>query len=218
MSRELSRKGGSYEINICATCRRALDKLEGFLDVLEDTITSSGWKQEKMMSHSRLKVAASGCPNACSQVHIKDLGVIAYIKAELVGTCTACGECERVCREGGVEVREFAIFNENCIGCGDCVRACPEKAIGGEVRFRVLAGGKLGRHPRLAEVVADVSSIDDALRIVRAGIELAVSEGRRFSDIEGGVEKLRSSVRAKAGEIGEIKGLKGFKGLSQAHR
>ena len=201
MSRELSRKGGSYEINICATCRRALDKLEGFLDAVEEVITSSGWKREEMMSHSRLKIAASGCPNACSQVQIKDLGIITYIKAELVGHCTACGECERVCREGGVEVGEIAVFNENCIGCGDCVRACPENAIGGEVRFRVMAGGKLGRHPKLAQIVADVSDLDEALEVIKAGIKLSVMENRRFSEIEDGIKKLGELVVSKTDEL-----------------
>ena len=201
MVKEFSRNGGSYEINVCATCRRALDRLEGFLDAVEEAITSSGWKQERLMSHSRLKIAASGCPNACSQVQIKDLGVIPYLKPELVGYCTACGECERVCREGGVEVMETAVFNENCIGCGDCVRACPENAIGGEVRFRVLAGGKLGRHPRLAEVVADVSDMDDALEIIRAGVELSAKENRRLSEIENGVEKLGKLVGVEPEEL-----------------
>jgi dissimilatory sulfite reductase (desulfoviridin) alpha/beta subunit len=207
MNKELSRKGGSYEINICATCRRALDKLEGFLDKVEEDITSSGWRRGSLMSHSRLKIAASGCPNACSQVQIKDLGVIAYINPELVGECTACGECERVCREGGVEVLEVAVFNEDCIGCGDCVRACPQNAIGGEVMFRVLAGGRLGRHPRFAEVVADVSSLKEALDIIRAGIELSVEENRRLSEIENGVEKLRRVVKTDTEEIGEIREL-----------
>ena len=197
MARELSRKSGSYEINICATCRRALNGLEGFLDLVEEAILSSGWRQENLMSHSRLKIAASGCPNACSQVHIKDLGIIAYISPEIVGNCTACGECEKVCREKGVEVQQIAVFNENCIGCGDCVRACPEKAIGGEVRFKVLAGGKLGRHPKLAEVVADVSSLKDALKVIRAGIGLAAVENKRFSEIEKGVEKLRELTQAR---------------------
>lgn len=196
MARELFRKGGSYEINVCATCRRALHRLEGFFDMVEEAINCSGWRQENLMSHSRLKIAASGCPNACSQVQIKDLGIIAYIRPELAGKCTGCGECERVCREGGVEVGEVAVFNENCIGCGDCVRVCPESAIGGQVRFRVLAGGKLGRHPKLAEVVADVPSLEDALRVIRAGIELSANENKRFSEIEDGVKVLRKLSRA----------------------
>ncbi len=206
MNGELFRKGGSYEINVCATCRRALNGLEGFLDAVEEIISLSGWRCDDLMSHSRLKIAASGCPNACSQVQIKDLGIIAYISPELVGECVACGECERVCREGGVEVGEVAVFNENCIGCGDCVRACPENAIGGEVRFRVLAGGRLGRHPKLAEVVGDVSSLENALEIIKAGIELSAKENKRFSEIENGVETLRKLVKLDA------------KGLNQASR
>jgi dissimilatory sulfite reductase (desulfoviridin) alpha/beta subunit len=201
MSRELVRKGGSYEVNVCATCRRALSKLEGFLDAIEEIIASSGWTGEKLMSHSRLKIAASGCPNACSQVQIKDLGIITYIKPELVGDCNSCGDCERVCREDGVRVDDVAIFNENCIGCGDCVRACPQNAIGGEVRFRVLAGGKLGRHPRFAEVVADVSSLEAALEIIRAGIQISAIKNKRFSEIENGIEKLRKVVKLELNQI-----------------
>ncbi len=57
----------------------------------------------------------------------------------LVGTCTGCGNCERVCVYGAAKVIDkiARIDPELCIGCGLCVSVCPEDALVQEYyRFR----------------------------------------------------------------------------------
>ncbi len=182
----LTRTGNSFEVSVCksAFCRRSLYPFSDFLERVTKIFEEKGYESDKpLLSHAKFKVAASGCPNACSQVHIKDFGVIAFLQPEIVGDCIYCGKCEDVCRENGVEVDEVVTFNENCIGCGDCMLACPQKAIGGDIKFRILVGGKLGRKPRLAEELAVVDSIDDVYRILERAIEVSKERGRRLSMI-----------------------------------
>ena len=51
------------------------------------------------------------------------------------------------------KTNDSVIINySTCINCGDCIRVCPSGAISyDQVGWRLLQGGRLGRHPKLAK-------------------------------------------------------------------
>jgi dissimilatory sulfite reductase (desulfoviridin) alpha/beta subunit len=74
-----------------------------------------------------------------------------------------------------------------CMLCGKCVSACPTGTIIGNRRaYRVLLGGKLGRHPRLAVELPGLFDTDDVVKIVGRCLAFYKANsrgGRRFADI-----------------------------------
>ncbi len=115
--------------------------------------------------HHQFRVALSECPNACSQVQIRDLALIG--QAEIVlspENCSFCGECEKICEEGAIKLTDEGPQLEEslCLKCAACVRACPTGALSlGSQGYRVLVGGKLGRHPRLASELVSFASPEE---------------------------------------------------------
>jgi dissimilatory sulfite reductase (desulfoviridin) alpha/beta subunit len=111
---------------------------------------------ERLKLHHQLRVTIADCPNSCSQPQIKDIGIIG--QAQMVCSpqeCTGCGECEAVCEESAMVLNDgylVRIDQELCVQCGDCGQICPTDSINTTAStFRVLVGGKLGRHPQLAQ-------------------------------------------------------------------
>lgn len=124
---------------------------------------------ERLKLHHQLRVTVADCPNACSQPQIKDIGIIgqAQVACE-VEECTACGECEAVCQESAIILLEdgflVSIEEDLCVECGVCARVCPNNAITTSANtYKVLVGGKLGRHPQLAR---DLTSNLDAEQVL----------------------------------------------------
>lgn len=109
----------------------------------------------KLAKHHIFSIVFSGCPNGCSRPQIQDIGIMATAKVAVNHqVCIACMRCISVCKEHAMSFdgREIVIDQDRCIGCGDCIRACPVSAVAQTDRaYRILAGGRLGRHPRLAE-------------------------------------------------------------------
>ena len=68
------------------------------------------------------------------------------------------------------------------MSCGKCVDVCPTGTLSGErCGYRVLLGGKLGRHPRLAEALPDIYSEEEVVQIVQRC--LTFYKGHRFADL-----------------------------------
>ncbi len=113
--------------------------------------------KEPLKMHHEFKVVIADCPNACSRPQIVDVGIIGAHGPELSAEpCSDCGACIEACREDAL-VREegagvTAIDFDRCVACGECVSVCPTGTLVEGVKgYRVLLGGKLGRHPRLGE-------------------------------------------------------------------
>lgn len=183
-----------FEVEFCRHCRNSLFNLKILEKDIELIVEDSSHKAKR--SHERIKSGFSACPNACSAPQIKDFGVIAFIIPELdKEKCVSCGKCYRACKEDGIEFKGYPEFNENCIGCGDCMRSCDYKAIRGEVRFKLLAGGKLGRHPRFAQLFMITENPSDIKRAFKKIVEIAEKHGKRFSHIDGCVDLLNSMIK-----------------------
>ncbi len=154
---------GCYEVSGCrgveGGCRFGLAECcllaERIAAVVERSAIVSTAGKGGCKDHLRLKVAIAGCPNACSGPQIKDVGIIANVRPCRIGSgCDGCGGCEEVCREGGIKVEGgiAKIFAQRCVGCGLCIKECAQGAIESEgVRFRILVGGRMGRHPKFGQ-------------------------------------------------------------------
>ena len=193
-----------FEIDFCRHCRNSLFDLR----ILKDEIESVAFKSSHTArrSHERIKAGFSACPNACSSPQIKDFGVTAFIVPELdLDKCTSCGKCHEACRENAIDFSDHPEFKENCIGCGDCMRACDRNAIAGKVKLRIMAGGRLGRHPRFALTVKLSETTSEIVKAFRNVVGISERHRKRFSYIEGCVELLISAVNSSPSSQYQIK-------------
>ena len=136
----------------------------------------------RTLEHHRFKATLSGCPNACSQPQIADVGLVGQERPLLdEAACTACGLCVETCAESVFSLASghLGMDESRCVGCGACMRVCPTAALTPEATgWRVLVGGRLGRHPRLGAEVSGCADLDDALAIATKVVELWEREGR----------------------------------------
>ena len=143
-----------------------------------------------VLFHHRFKVALAGCPNNCSQPQIVDFAVIGQARPGLAGgKCNHCRLCLESCQEKAITLEAGGpLFHADlCLNCGDCARVCPRDVIGHEqLGYRVLVGGKLGRHPRLAQTVAPLVDENTVKEIFRRSLSLFKAkalDGERFADL-----------------------------------
>ncbi|MEM5785784.1 MAG: 4Fe-4S binding protein [Syntrophobacteraceae bacterium] len=143
--------------------------------------------------HHEFRVSISECPNACSRPQIVDIGLIGALLPEISDEpCTGCGACADACREGAVEVDFEAdagpvLDPSRCVGCGKCVRLCPSGTLRpGAGGWRVLLGGKLGRHPQLGRELAGIHSTEKVIEIVNRCLDIYFEQsapGERFGAV-----------------------------------
>lgn len=153
-------------------CPNRAVKSEGMSEDLEKLLASKDMRGflEKQIGgtlrfHHEFRISISDCPNGCSRPHIADIGLIGASKPRVGETpCSGCGTCVEVCRESALtlEAGTPVLSEEKCLSCGACMSACPtgtlEQVVNG---YRVLLGGKLGRHPRLGEEIPGIYGIEE---------------------------------------------------------
>jgi len=144
----------------------------------------------RLKMHHEFRVSVSDCPNACSRPQIVDFGLIgASLPRVSEEPCNQCGACVKACREKAVVLGEGppSVDGSRCLSCGQCVRACPTGTLEeGKKGYRILLGGKLGRHPRLAEELPGIRDETEALNILDRCLDLYQTqclEGERFGEI-----------------------------------
>jgi anaerobic sulfite reductase subunit C len=142
--------------------------------------------------HHEFRVAVADCPNACSQPQIRDAGILGAKEPGLTGeACTLCEACADVCREDAItldDVKERPVIDDHrCVRCGQCIEACPTGTLAVRCSgYRVMLGGKLGRHPRLAEELPGLYSEDEVVDILEASLTLykkKSKDGKRFAQV-----------------------------------
>jgi dissimilatory sulfite reductase (desulfoviridin) alpha/beta subunit len=139
--------------------------------------------------HHEFRVTVADCPNSCSQPQIKDVGIIgAVLPAVTEEPCTHCGACVDVCPDSAITLDETVVIDrERCMACGKCIPSCPAGTVGEKARgYRVLLGGKLGRHPRLARELPGIFDQQGVIRILEACLALYKKKsrrGKRFAEI-----------------------------------
>lgn len=140
--------------------------------------------------HHEFRISISDCPNACSRPQIVDLGIIGACRPEVSNQdCSQCGACLEVCRENAISIENgYPIIDDSrCLSCGQCIPVCPTESLKeGNVGYRIVVGGKLGRHPRLAVELAGIYKPDDLMMVVDNCLDYYLKEcmrGERFGEI-----------------------------------
>ena len=140
--------------------------------------------------HHEFKVSISYCPNACSRPQIVDIGIIGALKPGISDkTCNQCKQCLKACRENAISLNESGpeINTSRCLFCGRCIENCPTGTIKEEKKgFRVLIGGRLGRHPKLGAELGGIYQTNEVLKIVDQCLDHYMKhckQGERFGRI-----------------------------------
>ncbi len=164
-----------------------LVKKEDLLDFLQKRVKGT------LKFHHEFRITLADCPNACSQPQIKDIGIIGAVIPEISQEpCSLCHACVEVCDDDDAITMDTEkeipdIDHELCLKCGKCIGVCPTGTlIEGEKGFRVLLGGKLGRHPKLATELPGIFKGKEVLNIVKNCIDFYKKNsktGERFAHI-----------------------------------
>ncbi len=159
--------------------------------------------------HHEFRVALADCPNACSQPQIRDVGIIGVCVPETTAeVCSRCGACRDACPEQAIrlateEGRPPTIALDRCLNCGLCIRRCPTGTLAEAWSgYRVLLGGRLGRHPRLAFELPGIFEEDRVVEILQECLEFYKRRsrgGERFARLFG-EEEVAAWTRRFCGE------------------
>ena len=182
--------------NACTALTKDIEKIlekEDILSFLKANVT------EDLKFHHEFRVALADCPNACSRPQIVDIGIIG--SAEPVITrevCTMCEACVEACDEDAItlDLKEQCpvIDVSRCLMCAKCFQVCPSGTLQEKRKgFRVLLGGRLGRHPRLAMEVPGLKTHQEVLEIVKSSIRFYKEKstgGKRFSHLLDNIDQV----------------------------
>ncbi len=182
--------------NGCPNRAVADDDLAGDLERIASQRNLRAFLKERVQGplkmHHEFRISVSDCPNACSRPQIVDIGLIGASLPRLSQEeCSRCEACVQVCKEDAVSLPEEApapvIDYHRCVACGRCISVCPTATLQEDVKgYRILVGGKLGRHPQLGTEIDGVYSKEDALKVVEKCLDHYMSQnrhGERFGEI-----------------------------------
>jgi len=170
---------------------------DGFPQELEEKLSKRNLKaflkervKGPLKMHHEFRVSVSDCPNACSRPQIVDLGFIGASRPEVSDeACSECEACVEICKEDAISLKGGYPFvdNSKCLSCGQCIEVCPTGTLKEKTKgYRILVGGKLGRHPRLATELSGIYALEDALKIADQCLDYYQSNcqgGERFGQI-----------------------------------
>ncbi|MEN6442455.1 MAG: 4Fe-4S binding protein [Methanoregula sp.] len=118
----------------------------------------------------KVRIAVSGCPNACTSPMLNEIGIIGRIRPlRITGQCTGCGTCVKYCKENAIIIRNgISELNEDtCVQCGVCVQSCPFDLLKAEhLHYQILVGGRRGRHPHIARELVTIDDEDTVVFVV----------------------------------------------------
>ncbi|MFH0787324.1 MAG: 4Fe-4S binding protein [Pseudomonadota bacterium] len=156
--------------------------------------------QGPLKMHHDFRVSLSCCPNACSRPQIVDFGIIGARRPKVTEeACTQCGACLEVCKEEaihiGVSEEGPNIDFEKCLSCGQCIPACPTGTLLEDLQgFRVLIGGKLGRHPQLGKELDRIYSREEMIQLLNEYLDLYQAENRHGERLGEILKRLEGKI------------------------
>ena len=137
----------------------------------------------------KIRIAVSGCPNACTSPMLNEIGVTGKIEPIRVpGMCTGCGTCVEYCKEGAISINKgiSVLDSSKCIDCGVCIRSCPYDLLKSSGPYYLITvGGSRGRHPRVGRELVAVRSSSAAADVVEKVVTWVYRKawsGRLLSD------------------------------------
>ena len=140
--------------------------------------------------HHEFRISISDCPNACSRPQIFDIGLIGACRPEVNDEpCTQCEACVEACKENAVFIKDDVPVEDDskCLSCGQCARVCRTGTLKeGAKGYRILVGGKLGRHPGLGTELPGIYELEQVPAIVDQCLnhyQNHCQEGERFGVI-----------------------------------
>ena len=143
--------------------------------------------------HHEFRVTLADCPNACSRPQIVDIGLInASLPRRSDIPCSECGACQATCKEAAITLTGSPEIGphfdwQRCLACGQCAQVCPTGSIGQDLTgYRILLGGKLGRHPQLGQELSGIFSAETTLAIIDtclAHFKAENKQGERFGEV-----------------------------------
>jgi Dissimilatory sulfite reductase (desulfoviridin), alpha and beta subunits len=200
-----------YTIEICrgedVECPFLIAGIKGIRQKMKNRLREIGFSKKlisridgKILPHQRLKIAIASCPNCCSMPQIKDFGVHvrATVSVDENFECSGCGNCLRACKEGAIRItgmsnrqsengkKVVTINYDRCVHCGLCAEVCPTGTIKTEKKcYRVMIGGKLGRHPRFADDLIDFADESEVLKALDVCVDALLNEKKekRFGEL-----------------------------------
>jgi anaerobic sulfite reductase subunit C len=115
----------------------------------------------------KMRIAMSGCPNACTSPMLNEIGIIGRIRpVRTEGLCTGCGACVHYCKEQAIRVRNgISELNEDkCILCGTCVKSCSFNLLKSlHTHYLITVGGRRGRHPKIGRELLTVETEEQVI-------------------------------------------------------
>jgi dissimilatory sulfite reductase (desulfoviridin) alpha/beta subunit len=138
-----------------------------------DTIGLARKVDEKLFGKEmpvKMRIAISGCPNACTSPMLNEIGIIGRISpVRTPGLCTGCGTCVEYCREKAIAIKNgvSVLKEDRCVQCGVCVRSCPFELLkAAHSHYLVVVGGRRGRHPRIGRELLTAESEEEVLSVI----------------------------------------------------
>jgi dissimilatory sulfite reductase (desulfoviridin) alpha/beta subunit len=215
------REGKNYRLRMCGGafgCPRPAVQVGQLSSDLEAELGHSGHLErltdalgDRILTHHKMAMGVCGCINGCSEPQTKDFSVVGQLRPDAApGKCTGCGRCEKACQESAVRAGtpragspDPAFDRKACLNCGDCAKVCATGAIKLTPGYRIMVGGKLGRHPRLADVLVPFTEHRDqvltAFRTVLAWSAEVGRPGERLGVLleRHGIEPLRDRLKGE---------------------
>lgn len=139
---------------------------------------------------TKLKIAITGCPNACMKPQLNDIGVMGVVEPRIISEkCDGCGVCLRTCKEAAIKILDgkAVVDYTKCVYCGECIRVCPIGAdIAEKEGYAIFVGGCVGRHPRLAYKLVEFANEEQIFKVIENSVEVfngIAVRGERFGSL-----------------------------------